>query len=254
MFSDIEISEKWDTVEPVDKGWSSDRKYRILTKEGEKQLLRISDIAHFDEKKKEYEIIGKYAKLGFPMSMPVAFGACNEGKSVYMLLTWVEGSDLEEMLPKLSKEEQYRLGRQAGEILKKIHSVPLAPEDMPKQTKKEKKLTQLARYENSDLRIPGDETALRYVKDNIDQIWRKAPVYTHGDFHPGNLIYTRSFTSWKASERRSAFRTVSGRLTRILMTMCPRIFGRLMRYMSHRRHSSPSNGQSLSGRKTSTGW
>ena len=227
MFSDIEISEKWDTVEPVNKGWSSDRKYRILTKDGEKQLLRISDIAHFDEKKKEYEIIGKYAKLGFPMSMPVAFGACNEGKSVYMLLTWVEGSDLEEMLPKLSKEEQYRLGRQAGEILKKIHSVPLAPEDVPKQTKKEKKLTQLARYENSDLRISGDETALRYVKDNIDQIWRKAPVYTHGDFHPGNLIYMADgsigvidFNRWEVGDPYEEFYKMESFGTEISIPYC----------------------------------
>ena len=227
MFSDIEISEKWDTVEPVNKGWSSDRKYRILTRDGEKLLLRISDIAHFDEKKKEYEIIGKYAKLGFPMSMPVAFGACNEGKSVYMLLTWVEGSDLEEMLPKLSKEEQYRLGRQAGEILKKIHSVPLVPEDVPKQTKKEKKLTQLARYENSDLRISGDETALRYVKDNIDQIWRKAPVYTHGDFHPGNLIYMADgsigvidFNRWEVGDPYEEFYKLESFGTEISIPYC----------------------------------
>ena len=227
MFLDIEISEKWDTVEPVNKGWSSDRKYRILTRDGEKLLLRISDIAHFDEKKKEYEIIGKYAKLGFPMSMPVAFGACNEGKSVYMLLTWVEGSDLEEMLPKLSKEEQYRLGRQAGEILKKIHSVPLVPEDVPKQTKKEKKLTQLARYENSDLRISGDETALRYVKDNIDQIWRKAPVYTHGDFHPGNLIYMADgsigvidFNRWEVGDPYEEFYKLESFGTEISIPYC----------------------------------
>ena len=227
MFSDIEISVKWDTVEPVDKGWSSDRKYRILTKDGEKLLLRISDIAYFDEKKKEYEIIGKYAKLGFPMSMPVAFGACNEEKSVYMLLTWVEGSDLEEMLPKLSKEEQYRLGRQAGEILKRIHSVPLAPEDIPKQTKKEKKLIQLAKYENSALRIPGDETALRYVKDNIDQIWRKAPVYTHGDFHPGNLIYMADgsigvidFNRWEVGDPYEEFYKLESFGTEISIPYC----------------------------------
>lgn len=49
---------------------------------------------------------------------------------------------------------------------------------------------QLARYEESDLRIPNDETAIRYVKENINQIWKQPPVYMHGDFHPGNLIYT----------------------------------------------------------------
>lgn len=227
MFSDIEISKNWKSVEPVDKGWSSDRKYRIQTEDGKKLLLRVSDIGSFDEKKKEYEIIGKYAKLGFPMSMPVSFGICDEGKNCYMLLSWVEGCDLEEMLPKLPGEEQYRLGRQSGEILRKIHSVPLAPEDVPQKTKQEKKLTQLARYESSDLRIPGDETALQYVKDNIDQIWRQPPVYMHGDFHPGNLIYMADgsigvidFNRWEVGDPYEEFYKLESFGTEISIPYC----------------------------------
>ncbi len=33
-----------------------------------------------------------------------------------MLLTYVEGKDLEEVLPKLPEKEQYLLGREAGKI------------------------------------------------------------------------------------------------------------------------------------------
>lgn len=40
-----------------------------------------------------------------------------------MLLTWIEGKDLEEVLSDLTEEQQYQLGRQAGKILKKIHSI-----------------------------------------------------------------------------------------------------------------------------------
>ena len=29
------------------------------------------------------------------MSQPIDFGICNNGKNVYMLLTWIEGKDLE---------------------------------------------------------------------------------------------------------------------------------------------------------------
>ena len=189
MFLDIVSSRKWESVTAISKGWSSDAKYFVKTTSGELLLLRISDIEAYDAKRKEYEIITKYSKLGIHMSMPIEFGICNAGKSVYMLLSWVEGRDLEEILPKLSEQEQYLLGRQAGGILRKIHSIPLDPEDLPQTTKREKKLTQLARYENSDVRISGDETAIRFVKENIDQIWRETPVYMHGDFHPGNLIY-----------------------------------------------------------------
>ena len=190
QFSDIPGYDTWVSVELLNKGWSTDKKYIVKTKSGENLLLRISDSEAFEQKKKEYEIICKYAKLGFEMSKPVAFGLCDNEEHIYMLLTWVEGEDLEEALPKLSKEEQYELGRSAGRILRQIHSIPVAQEDIPTQTKKAKKLLQLERYEQSDVRIADDELAVQYVKDNIDKLWLEPPGYLHGDFHPGNLILT----------------------------------------------------------------
>ena len=207
MFRDISSSMNWASMEPVDKGWSTDKKYHITTLSGEHLLLRLSSIEEYENKKKEFEIIEKYAKLGFRMSMPKEFGACNGNRNTYMLLTWLEGRDLEAALPQLSENEQYRLGRQAGIILRKIHSVPLEEEDVPIKTKKEKKLLQLAKYEESGLRIPDDEIAIRYVKENIDQIWKKPPAYLHGDFHPGNLIYMQDgsigvidFNRWEVGD------------------------------------------------------
>ncbi len=190
MFNDIKASENWQSVEKISKGWSEDTKYFIETKDKGALLLRVADIEHYDAKKKEYEIITKYSKLGFPMSLPIDFGVCDNGKSVYMLLSWVEGRNLEELLCELSEAEQYQLGRRAGEILKKIHGIALDAQDMPKGTKKEKKLLQLARYEESNFRIPNDGAAIDYVRENIDLIWKQRPVYQHGDYHPGNLIYT----------------------------------------------------------------
>ena len=207
MFQNIKSSENWAFAEPLNKGWSSDKKYFVKTKAGENLLLRLSDIEKYDEKRKEHEIISKFAKLGFPMSAPNEFGVCNDNKSVYMLLSWLDGVDLGTVLPDLSREEQYRLGRQAGIILKKIHSLPLAAEDIPVKTKKEKKLWQLSLYEQSNHRTANDESAIRYVKENIDLIWRKPPVYTHGDFHQGNLIYMQKgligvidFNRWEVSD------------------------------------------------------
>ena len=189
MFN-INGSSTWLSVEKITKGWSSDEKYKIVTDDGQTLLLRISDISAYDYKKKEYEIVEKYSKLGFAMSQPLDFGVCNEGKNCYMLLSFVEGKDLEEALPELSEKEQYLLGREAGKILKKIHSIPVDECDIPTQTKRERKLYQLSRYEDSaNLRVADDEVAIEFVKNNIDLIWKENPVYQHGDFHPGNLIY-----------------------------------------------------------------
>lgn len=207
MFN-IKSSSSWRSCENISKGWSSDEKYKIETDDGQALLLRISDISAFDNKKKEFEIVQKYSKLGFSMSQPVEFGICNEGKSCYMLLTFVEGKDLEEALPTLSEKEQYLLGRKAGEILRKIHSIPIDECDIPTQTKREKKLYQLSRYEEAThLRVANDEIAIDYVKNNITLIWKERPVYQHGDFHPGNLIYMPNgeigvidFNRWKVGD------------------------------------------------------
>lgn len=207
MVFGIETSRDWRAVAPVEKGWSEDRKYRVETEAGETLLLRLSDPDKREAKRKEFEIIKKYARTGIKLSTPVEFGICRGSGDVYMLLKWVEGRDLEEALPELPAEKQYALGRQAGEILRRIHAIPLSPEDVPRETKKAKKLRQLALYEESAVRIPGDEIALRYVKENIDRIWQEKPVYLHGDFHPGNLIYTPEgsigvidFNRWEAGD------------------------------------------------------
>lgn len=215
---DIKNSSSWLTCEKISKGWSSDEKYKIETADGQTLLLRISDISAYEYKKKEFEIVQKYSKLGFAMSQPVDFGICNEGKSCYMLLTFVEGIDLEVALPALSEKEQYLLGRKAGEILKRIHSMPLDEFDIPAQTKRERKLYQLARYEESPhLRVENDENVIEFVKNNIDLIWKEAPVYQHGDFHPGNLIYMPNgeigvidFNRWEVGDPYEEFYKLEG--------------------------------------------
>lgn len=206
-YKDIEGSDKWVKVSFLEKGWSSDLKYLIETNSGSKFVLRIADISRYDEKKKEYEMIHKFSKLGFEMSMPIDFGICNENRNVYMILSWVDGVDLEEVLPNLEERQQYLLGRQAGEILKKLHSVEVEKEDIPVKTKIDKKLLQLENYEKSAVRVENDETAVQYVKNNINRIWSKSPVYLHGDFHPGNLIYMKNgsigvidFNRWEVGD------------------------------------------------------
>ena len=131
MYFNIESSINWEKVEKISKGWSNDNKFLVKGKANKKLLLRLSDIEQYDAKKKEYEIIKKYAELGIAMSLPIEFGICNEGKNVYMLLTWIEGKDLEEILSDLPQNKQYKLGREAGSILKKIHSIQVDKQDYP---------------------------------------------------------------------------------------------------------------------------
>ena len=192
MFFGIQSSNDWITCKKISKGWSSDEKYLITTKDNIKLLLRISDISKYQEKQKEFEIIKKFSSLNFNMSQPIEFGLCNDNKNVYMVLSWIEGEDLEQVLPSLSKEEQYLLGRKAGNILKKIHSLSIDAEDKKEKSTIKKKLLQIQKYVESKVRISNDESIINFIKENINYINDETKVYQHGDFHPGNLIFVNS--------------------------------------------------------------
>ncbi|MBR1392077.1 MAG: phosphotransferase [Lachnospiraceae bacterium] len=227
MFEDIEGSKTWRSIKKIAKGWSTDEKYLIITEEGQKQLLRISPIDTYEGKKKEFEIIEKYSKTGINMSRPISFGKCNQRKNTYMLLSWVEGPDLERVLPTLPEAKQYQLGRDAGMILRKIHSIEVEQQDVPQTTKKEKKLRQLQLYEDSKVRVEHDEPAIQYVKDNIWRIWKEKPVYEHGDFHPGNLIYMEDgsigvidFNRWEVGDPYEEFLKLESFVREISIPYC----------------------------------
>ncbi len=102
---DIKNYNTFTKIEPVNKGWSSDKKYYIETADGRKLLLRVADISEYDRKKAEYEMMKQVAALGVPMSQPVDFGICDNEKSVYSLLTWCDGEDAEAILPCLTETE-----------------------------------------------------------------------------------------------------------------------------------------------------
>ncbi|MHC1748722.1 MAG: aminoglycoside phosphotransferase family protein [Cellulosilyticaceae bacterium] len=227
MFKEIEGYSKWYKIQKINKGWSNDTKYYIETEENKKLLLRISSIHAYEQKKKEYKIICKYSKLGFEMSHPISFGICNENQNVYMLLTWVEGEDLEVALPKFSESKQYKLGREAGAILRKIHNIAIPTDEMPLETKASKKKFQIQRYIESDVRVPDDEIALEFIENNINKIWSQKPVYQHGDFHPGNLILTKDgkigvidFNRWEIGDPYEEFYKLESFGVEVSMPYC----------------------------------
>lgn len=211
-FCDIPEFQKWTKIEKINAGWSRDIKYYIKDCDGEEFLLRISDASLYNEKKKEFEMIKKFNTLSFAMSQAIDFGMCNDNKNVYMLLSWVNGENLEDVIGSLTEKEQYELGIQAGKILKEIHSLKVEPCDFPVKDKREKKLMKLKRYEESSVRIENDEEIIDFVKSNIDKVNLLPPVYEHGDFHSGNLLITQDgkigvidFNRWECGDRYEEF-------------------------------------------------
>ena len=55
------------TKEPINKGWSSDKKYCVTDENGTRYLLRVSDIAQHDTKQSEFNMMKQVASFGVPL-------------------------------------------------------------------------------------------------------------------------------------------------------------------------------------------
>lgn len=192
LLQDIPESKNWRRIEPVDKGWSADKKFYIENNNGKKLLLRLSDISQLDKKKTEFETMVKVQQLGIRMTEPISMGTCDGGKLVYIFLSWLEGESAEEALPGLNGETQYDFGISAGQMLKKIHSVP-APDSQPDwETRMRRKVELKAtQYKDCGHTVPNDKKIWQFIQNNISYVSDRPQTLQHGDFHVGNLIITR---------------------------------------------------------------
>ncbi len=191
LFDDITGSEKWETVEFLDKGWSNDKKYHIITDIGHHLLLRISKPETYEGKRQEFEIIKKLSVLDFEMSKATDFGICNEG--VYMLLGWIKGIDIEEAIEKLNPMEQYQLGCEAGEILKKIHELKVEVEPFSWEEKFNRKIDRkIQMYEDCPLKYDNGHLFVECLNKSRQSLKNRPIAMHHGDYHVGNMVYSES--------------------------------------------------------------
>ena len=173
--------------EPIREGWSGDKKYRITDENGERFLLRISDIAKREAKQAEFEMMRRVAALGVPMCLPLEFGVCEEG--VYSVQSWIEGKGAEEMIPLLPAGEQYGLGLEAGRILKTIHSVPAPPSQEDWEIRINRKIdTKIRRYGECPVKYPKGQAFIDYINANRHLLKGRPQTFQHGDYHIGNMM------------------------------------------------------------------
>ena len=190
-FKDVPNYHTFTQIEQIHKGWSDDQKYYIENAYGEKLLLRISDITEFERKKSEYNSLCELVKKDIPMSVPKEFGICNDGKNVYMLLTWIEGEDAQKIIPTLPVQKQYELGLKAGQILKQIHSIPSPPTREDWALYFNKKINRkIEGYKNCGIHLEGEDRFFTYIDEHRHLLVNRIQSLHHGDYHIGNMIIT----------------------------------------------------------------
>ena len=177
--------------EPINKGWSGDKKYCVTDEQGNKFLLRVSPIEQYERKKSEYELMSQVAALGVPMCRPLEFGTCDEG--VYSIQSWIDGDDAEEIMSAQSDTEQYVYGLEAGRILRKIHSIPALDTQEDWEIRFNRKMDyKIKKYGECPIKYENGQAFIDYINENRHLLKDRPQVYQHGDYHIGNMMIDRN--------------------------------------------------------------
>ena len=175
----------------VDKGWSGDQKYCVTTMDGSKYLLRITAPERAQRFHFGYLRMQEAAALSVPMCLPIEFGESEEG--TYAIHSWIDGTDAEETVPKLSKKEQYAYGLDAGRILKKLHSLPAPAGVTPWAERFNAKIDRkIKMYAECPLKYDNGELFLAFLEENRYLLSDRPQTYQHGDYHIGNMMIDKN--------------------------------------------------------------
>jgi serine/threonine-protein kinase len=145
-------------------------------------------MSQYDRKKHQFEFLQKVQGLDLNTPQPVDFGTYDENR-LFTLLTYLEGEDANDVLPRVDPKCQYGLGFDAGRILKKIHSIPASPDALDWEERMNRKLSKkLSDLETYRIDLPFKDLLMAYVNDNRHLFKNRKQVFQHGDFHSGNMV------------------------------------------------------------------
>lgn len=194
LFRDSDIG-----IEPIMKGYSSDRKYRV-SHEQRRYLVKLFDVKQqLAAKQEEYRVLTRLRQLEVQCSEPIDLGinACSdtdattdEHKSIgYLVLSYIDGEEASERLPHYSSSVQYRIGQEAGRQLRSIHQINAPSVIQPwAERKLMKHRRYLERYSLLEHRLPDDNKLIAFIDQHAHLMQGRPNLLQHDDFHLSNLI------------------------------------------------------------------
>lgn len=181
-------------VTKIAKGYSFDHKYLLEGGDGRDYLLRITPLTpqveriHKEEEFRLIEDVGRYSSY---VPRAYSFGVSRDESFCYMLLDYMHGRDGEEAILGLSRDEQYRLGLDAGRELLNLHRLKaprrLGPWRERFSAKYARKCSVFDEMHISTGRIDIEHLAA-YIAENDCNLACPEQSFLHDDYHPANLI------------------------------------------------------------------
>ncbi|MFI3100785.1 aminoglycoside phosphotransferase family protein [Streptococcus suis] len=176
--------------QPLTKGWSTDRKYKVQLEDGRFGLLRIAERPAYEVKRLEFRLVQSLFGKDLPVAEPLSFWA--DDLSVYTLYEWVEGQDMNEVASDLSDSVLYDLGCQAGQFLRTLHALPIDQSQRDWSSFYQAKIdSKIKSYRVASHSYPNGQAMIDFVQANRHLLEGRPIAYHHGDFHTGNFLLGR---------------------------------------------------------------
>jgi aminoglycoside phosphotransferase (APT) family kinase protein len=185
----IPLLNKAVAIEPIHKGYSTDKKVIIHLQDNNKQLLRLFDLVEYEQKQMEYDFLRKIEGIGVKCSKPLAYGKLGNLNLGYMLLTYIEGNDASVELPKLTETEQFQIGFETGKELLKMHHFKAPASVTPWYERKiEKHRNLMDEYTELNVPFKQDSKIITFIENHIELMKNRPNLFQHDDIHVGNII------------------------------------------------------------------
>ena len=170
--------------ELISKGYSEEVKYKVIA--DKKYFLKISPQSF--TKKKDLEL--KYfSGLNNEMKFPKLIEIKYKSDSILSLYEWIDGVDFREYVIQLTDKELYQYGIQAGEFLKKVHSIYIEEySDNWEEYYIKKSMKKIDSFRKVNIKFPEIETFIDYIVTHQYLLQDRPISLCHGDFHVGNMM------------------------------------------------------------------
>jgi aminoglycoside phosphotransferase (APT) family kinase protein len=176
-------------IKSIHKGYSTDKKVIVHLQDDTKLLLRLFDLNEYEQKCVEYDYLRIIESYGVKCSKPLACGKLADLLQGYMLLTYIEGNDASEELPKLTETEQYQIGFETGNELLKMHQFAAAGNVSPWHERKIVKHHKLlSEYAKLNVPFTQDSKIISFIDEHIYLMQDRPNLFQHDDIHVGNII------------------------------------------------------------------
>ena len=189
MIKDVPQFREWQSIEVPETGWSMQHTFKVTDRHGQAFILKVDDISLTGERRAEFDNFERMLSLGINVSKPVSFGVCNGGRSVYMLMGWIDGVAVEDVIKNYDGKTQYDLGVKSGKILRRIHDNSPVDSGISWASRFGSHIDNtVSAYYNTKITICCEKAILDYIGKHRHLLAERPQVTTHGDFHVGNLI------------------------------------------------------------------